>query len=404
MSVCYHRGPIQIMKTKYFDYNATTPVAPEVWEAMRPFYQEHFGNPSSTHQLGNIPKNAIKKARRQVSSLVDARDESEIIFTSGGTESNNTAIRSALASHPNRREVVTSVVEHSSVLKVCKQLEKEGYQVHYVGVDHLGNLNYSEFLKAVSDRTAVVSLMMANNETGILFPFREIGEMLMSRQIPFHIDGVQAAGKYVFSVRDFHADYLSLSAHKIYGPKGVGALYVRSGVLYQSLIFGGSQERARRAGTENVPGIVGMGSAAQCVSRQLQENISRIASLRDEFEQEIRQRISGIFFNGQGAERLCNTSNLGFEGIESESLLMVLDQKGICLSSGSACMSGANDPSHVLKAMGLSDTQAKASLRFSFGHETSREDIQALIEVLVKTVQELRVFYRKDESKKEVFA
>ncbi len=386
------------MKSYYFDYNATTPIASEVFEAMLPYFTEHFANPSSQHHLARIPARAVREARKHVAALLGAADESEILFTSGGTESNNTAIRSALALNPGKNEVVTSTVEHSSIRKLCYQLRKEGYVVREVGVDTDGNLNFNQLLEVLSERTAVCSLMMANNETGVLFPIEKIGALVKERGILFHVDAVQAAGKIPISLKNNFIDFLSLSAHKIYGPKGIGALYVKNETPFRSFIFGGSQERGRRAGTENVTSIVGLGAASQLAQKELAYKPAQIANLRSEFENKIFYRVAGVTINGGRAERLPNTSNLSFEQVDSEALLLVLDQKGVCASSGSACMSGSLEPSYVLKAMGLSDPCANSAIRFSFGRLTSPAEIEEALEMIVTTVAHLRSLGPKGEN------
>ena len=378
------------MTPYYFDYNATTPLDPEVFEAMKPFFTDQFGNPSSLHQLGQVPARAVREARRRVALLLGA-EESEIFFTSGGTESNNTALRSALALS-GKKEIVASSVEHSSVLKLCRELADEGYRVREIGVDSEGRLDLEALENSLTNETAVVSLMLANNETGVLFPVEEAGKIIAGRGIFFHVDAVQAAGKFPLQMKESSIDFLSVSAHKLYGPKGTGALYIRKGTALKPLMWGGSQERGRRAGTENVPGIAGFGAASEKARRELAAEISRLRKLRDGFEEAVLTEIPGTRINGGGTERLANTSNLRFDRMEAEILLLALDEKGICVSAGSACMSGAHEPSHVLKAMGLSEDEANASLRFSFGRFTAAADVRHLIQVLRETVLQLRSF------------
>ncbi len=373
----------------YFDYNATSPLEPAVWEAMEPFLKTHYGNPSSFHQAGRTAARAIKTARKQTAAMLGA-SEQEIIFTSGGTESNNAALRSALAFSKGRREIVTSSVEHSSIRKLCAQLSREGYTIKEAGVDARGLFKVEEFRAAVSDQTAVVTLMMVNNETGVIFPVGEAAKIAKAHGAYVHVDAVQAVGKYPVSLRESPVDFLSLSAHKFYGPKGVGALFVKKAVLFQPFIFGGSQERGRRAGTENVPGIVGLGLASELVQKQLQQDIRQLSLMRDEFEKNVCGTIPDVFVNGRDVKRICNTSNLCFRNTDGEALLIALDQKGLCASSGSACMSGSREPSHVLKAMGLSDDEANASIRFSFGRGTIQQEIQILVEALREIVARLR--------------
>ncbi len=377
------------MKTYYFDYNATTPVAPEAFRAMESFLKEDFGNPASAHQLSRNPAKMMRTARHSISVLLSAKDDSEIVFTSGGTESNNAAIRSALADNPRKR-ILTSAVEHSSVLRLCRQLAKEGYEVIEVGVDSQGQLRMDDYKAALNDQTALVSLMWANNETGVIFPIEEIARLARAKGALVHADAVQAAGKISVNLSAGMIDFVSLSAHKLYGPKGIGVLYVRKGVSLHPLIWGGSQERGRRAGTENVPGIAGFGAAAEVVLRDFQQEAKRISDLRDEFEEKLSARVPQIKINGRGCPRIPNTSNICFQGVDAETMLIALDQKGICVSMGSACMSGANEPSHVLKAMGLSDEEARASLRFSFGRGTTREMINVLMDELENLSGRLR--------------
>lgn len=375
---------------KYFDFNATTPLDPEIWKAMEPFAFQDFANPSSLYHAARGPARALRTARRQVASLLNLSNENDIVFTSGGTESNNAAIFSAVHSRLERREIITSTVEHSSVLKVCAQLETEGFKIHRIPVDENGGLDFEALERVLSNKVALASFMFANNETGVIFPIEEIARLLEPYKILLHVDAVQAAGKVALVLNELPVDFLSLSAHKFYGPKGVGALYIRSSASFKSLIYGGSQERGRRAGTENVPGIVGLGLACEKAQKNLNAEMERLAILKNNFEKRIQEEIPDTFINGTSLPRLCNTSSLGFEGIASEALLMLLDQKKIYVSSGSACMSGSNEPSHVLKAMGLSSEKAKSCLRFSFGKSTSLENVNGLIDELIRSVLILR--------------
>ncbi|MDP3919935.1 MAG: aminotransferase class V-fold PLP-dependent enzyme [Candidatus Omnitrophota bacterium] len=378
------------MTPYYLDYNATTPVAPEVWAAMEPCLKHDFGNPSSIHEKGRATARALRDARRNVAELIGASDEREIVFTSGGTEANNTAIRAALrASAPNKR-IVTTAVEHSSVLKLCRQLAAEGYEVIEIGVDGHGRLNFEQLHNSLSQDTAVVTVMLANNETGALFPVDKVAQLAKERGVLFHVDAVQAVGKCDLNVQNLAADYVSLSAHKFYGPKGAGALYVKKTAPYQSLIFGGSQERGKRAGTENVSGIVGLGAASRLAKNNMQETHSSLKTLRDAFETEVISSIPDSIVNAVECERLPNTSNIKFEGVDAEALLMCLDQRGVYASSGSACMSGSLEPSHVLTAMGLNSRQANSSVRFSFGRPILESDIREVVKILRDTVTELR--------------
>lgn len=373
----------------YFDYNATTPVLEEVRQAMEPFWSEVFANPSSLHSAGKEAAKALKLARRQTAAFFQAAYEQEIIFTSGGTESNNQAIRAALRLS-GKKKIVTSAVEHSSIRKFVYQLRDEGYQVEEVPVDAEGRLDFEVLRDALTEDTAVVSIMMANNETGVLFPVEEIARIVKTCGIFFHVDAVQAAGKFPIALKNSQIDFLSVSAHKIYGPKGVGVLYVRKDSPVYPLIMGGGQERGRRAGTENLPGAVGMAEACRIVGADLQSEMMRLVSLRDSFEKLAAKEIPGIEISGLGSPRIPNTSHLRFAGLDAETLLMALDQRGICASSGSACLSGASDPSHVLKAMGCSDEDAKSGLRFSFGRPTRIEEINELVKILAREVERIR--------------
>ena len=382
-------------KNYYFDYNATTPVAESVLQAMLPYFREHYGNPSSLHSRGRGAAKAVREARKSVAAIIGAQDEKEVIFTGCGTESNNTAIRSALAAYPEKRQVITSAVEHSSIRKLARQLQKEGYEIREIGVSAQGFLNIDELRRYLSADTAVVSLMLANNETGVLFPIEEIGRFVKERGALFHVDAVQAAGKHRLNVSQSSIDYMSLSAHKLYGPKGVGALYVREGVPFQPIFCGGAQERGRRAGTENVAGVVGFGEACKLALSDLNEEILRLKSLRRLFEESLCEGLGGAVVNGDLTRRIPTTSNLRFPGMDGEALMMALDQRGICASSGSACLSGSSEPSHVLKAMGLTDEEANASLRFSFGRFKTEEDIRGAVEIIRETLQ----YFRELDSK-----
>ncbi|MGD0916330.1 MAG: aminotransferase class V-fold PLP-dependent enzyme [Thermodesulfobacteriota bacterium] len=334
----------------YLDYNATTPVLPEVLEAMMPYLTSEWGNPSSTYKFGSNLKTVIETARAQVAELVGAQ-AMEIIFTSCATESNNAAIHAVLKANPRKRHIVTSVVEHSSVLNYCVALEKEGYRITYLTVDREGLLKVSDLEDAISDETAVVSLMWANNETGVLFPVKEIGEICRSRGVLFHCDAVQAAGKIEIDMRNVQADYLSLTGHKFGAPKGIGALYVRRKVPFSPFVCGGHQERNLRGGTENVALIVGMGKAAELARKHLTVYDRKVRPLRDALEDGILSSVSNAELNGHKTQRLSNTTNITFQGIESEALLILLDKEGVCASSGSACLADSDEPSHVIKAV-----------------------------------------------------
>lgn len=380
------------MKTYYFDYNATTPLAPEVLEAMMPFLTDHFANASSVHQLGRVPARALKDARRKTAQFLGASSDDEIIFTSGGTESNNAAIQSALSLVPGRKRILSTRVEHSSILRVLLQLEKEGYILDWLEVDRNGALDLGEVESKITEDTALVTLMMANNETGVLFPVEWIAQKAKQKGAFIHVDGVQAAGKMNLNLKDTLIDFFSISGHKFYGPKGAGALYIRKGISFQPHIRGGAQERGRRAGTENVAAIAGLGRAAELSLQRFAQGHNPVLELRDEFETRLLRDIAGVSLNGASSDRLCNTTSACFEGLEAETILMALDQQGICASSGSACMSGSNEPSHVLKAMGFSDDEARSAVRFSFGFLTTREEIDFLLKSLQETVRHLRSF------------
>ncbi len=373
----------------YFDYNATTPMALPVFQAMELFLKEYYGNPSSLHQGAREPRRALREARRQLAGLLGTPDENTLIFTSGGTESNNAALRSALATSRKRR-VITSQIEHSSVLRVVLQLEKEGYEVIRLAVGRQGQLDLDELREALTENTAVVSLMMANNETGVLFPVEEAGEIIKARGVLFHVDAVQAVGKFPINLKNSSIDYLSLSGHKFYGPKGIGALYIKPGVAYQSHVIGGSQEHGRRGGTENVPGAAGLGKACELVRQDLQEEIARLGQLRDRFESRILAENTGAEIAGQKAVRLPNTSLMLFQGLDSEAFLYALDGEGLACSSGSACMSGASEPSHVLTAMGYPNDKALSAIRFSFGRFTRAEEIEQAVAIVGRTLARLR--------------
>ncbi len=354
----------------YLDHNATTPLDPEVFEAMRPYFLEHWGNPSSAYRFGAENKGALETARAPVAALLNAPGARDIVFTAGATEANNAAIHAALRANPARRHVITSAVEHSAVLAPCRDLERHGgYRVTYLPVDREGLLKPADLENALAehgDDTALVSLMWANNETGVLFPVARIAELCRARGVLFHCDAVQAVGKLpAVDVRRVAVDYLSLSAHKFHGPKGVGALYMRRGAPWTPQLQGGHQERGRRGGTENVPLIVGLGKAADLARRRLPDYDRTVHPLRDALEAGILEAIPGTERYGHPTERLPNTTNLSFEGIESEALLLLLDQEGVCASSGSACLADSEEPSHVLTAMKPGGKAGRESVRLS---------------------------------------
>lgn len=375
----------------YLDNNATTRVDPRVVNAMLPYFTEQFGNPSSMHAFGAKVGGAVKEARGQLQALVGAEHDHEIVFTSGGTESDNAALLAALEISPARTEIVTSVVEHPAILALCEHLEKtRGTKVHYIGVDSQGRLDLEAYRKALCDKTAIVSIMWANNETGTINPVAELAELAHDAGALFHTDAVQAVGKVPIDLKATAIDMLSLSGHKLHGPKGIGALYVRRGVRFKPLLRGGHQERGRRAGTENTPGIVGLGLAAEIARTEVACTSSRIAGLRDRLEKSLLQRIGNAFVTGDPLNRLPNTCNIAFEFIEGEAILLLLNREGIAASSGSACTSGSLEPSHVMRAMGVPYTAAHGATRFSLSRETTEEDIDRVIEVLPGIVARLR--------------
>jgi len=373
----------------YLDNNATTQPDPEVVVAMLPYLTELYGNPSSMHTFGGQVGKAIQEARENVAALLGA-EPTEIIFTSCGTEGNNTAIRAALAAQPDRNQIITTQVEHPCVLNVCKQLEKQGYQVTYLSVDRKGQLDLMELEAALTGNTALVTTMYANNETGTIFPIENIGALAKSYGAIFHVDAVQAVGKIPLNLKSSTSDLLTLSGHKLHAPKGVGALYVKRGFRFRPFLLGGHQERGRRAGTENVAGIVGLGKAAELELREMAEATKREAKLRDRLEKTLLATISDCEVNGDIKNRLPNTTNIGFKYIEGEAILLSLDKFGICASSGSACTSGSLEPSHVLQAMGLPYTTLHGSIRFSLCRYTTDKEIDKVLEVMPGIVQRLR--------------
>jgi cysteine desulfurase len=370
----------------YLDNNATTKIDPEVLEAMLPYLTECYGNPSSMHRFGGQVGKAIKNARSQVASLFGA-EESEIIFTSCGTEGNNTAIRATLAAQPDRKHLITTQVEHACVLNVFKQLEKQGYTVTYLSVDRNGKLDLMELEAAITGSTALVSVMYANNETGTVFPIEQIGMIAKEYGAAFHVDAVQVVGKLPLNLKTSTIDLMTLSGHKLHAPKGVGALFVRRGFRFRPLLIGGHQERGRRAGTENVVGIIGLGKAAELAQIHL-ASVAQEKQLRDRLEKGLLA-IPNTEINGDRKNRLPNT-NIGFKYIEGEAILLSLDQYGICASSGSACTSGSLEPSHVLRAMGLPYTTLHGSIRFSLSRYTTAAEVDRVLEVMPTIVDRLR--------------
>ena len=373
----------------YLDNNATTAVAPEVLAAMLPYLGELYGNPSSMHSFGGQVGEAVDTARERIAALLGAGPD-EIIFTSCGSESDNTAIWSALQTQPEKRHLITTRVEHPAVLNVVQYWERQGYHVTLLGVDGKGRLDLDEYAAALSDDTALVSIMFANNEVGDIYPIQAMAEMAKERGILFHTDAVQAVGKTPIDLRHLPVDMLSLSGHKIHAPKGIGVLYVRKGVRFRPFLRGGHQERGRRAGTENVPYIVGLGMAAQLSSDHMQEERVNVARLRDKLENGLLERIPDCMVNGDVENRLPNTSNIAFKNVEGEAILLMLDRLGICASSGSACTSGSLEPSHVLRAMGVPFNYAHGSVRLSLSRYTTEEDVDYVIENFPGVIETLR--------------
>lgn len=372
----------------YLDNNATTKVDPEVVEAMLPYLTQYYGNPSSMHTFGGQVGKAVKQARQQVAALIGA-DDSEIVFTSCGTEGNNAAIRAALQAQPDKRHIVTTQVEHPAVLNVCKQLETQGYTVTYLSVNPQGQIDLDELAASLTGNTALVTIMYANNETGVVFPIEQIGLRVKDYSAIFHVDAVQAVGKVPLNMKTSTVDLLTLSGHKLHAPKGIGALYVRRGVRFRPLLVGGHQERGRRAGTENVPGIIALGKAAELAQTYIKD-IKYEKQLRDRLEKTLLQTIPDCEVNGDRKNRLPNTTNIGFKYIEGEAILLSLKQYGICASSGSACTSGSLEPSHVLRAMGLPYTTLHGSIRFSLSRYTTATEIDRVLEVMPLIVGRLR--------------
>ncbi|MGO9127686.1 MAG: cysteine desulfurase family protein [Terriglobales bacterium] len=375
------------MRRVYLDNNATTPVLPEVFEAMRPYFAERFGNASSIHHHGQETRAAVERARESVAALLGCRP-SEIVFTSGGTEGDNLAIF-GLARDGDH--VISSTIEHHAVLNSCKRLEEAGCEVTYVPVDGRGLVDPNDVRRALRSNTKLISIMMANNETGVLQPIEELGGIAAEADAYFHSDGVQAAGKVPIDVQRINCDLLSISGHKMHAPQGVGALYVRKGTILQPMLYGGSHERSRRAGTENVPGIVALGKAAEIAKAALDRgDLTRTAALRDRLQEKILAEVEATGVNGEGAPRVPNTTNIHFDYIEGEALVIALDLKGLAVSTGAACSSGAIEPSHVLTAMGLPPHQARASLRFSLGKQNTPDDVEFALSLVPPTVARLR--------------
>jgi len=369
------------MKEIYFDNNATTKVDEAVFEEMRPYFTELYGNPSSMHFFGGQVQKKVDEARRRVASLLGAQPE-EIVFTACGTESDNAAIRSALEVFPERKHVITTRVEHPAVLTMCRNLSKRGYRVTELNVDGEGRLDLQELKKSVDEETAVVSIMYANNETGVVFPIEEIGAIVKEKGALFHTDAVQAVGKIPLNMATSTLDMLALSGHKLHAPKGIGALYLRKGVPFRPFLVGGHQEKSRRAGTEATASIIALGKACELAERFMEDENTRVRAMRDRLERELLAQIPNARINGGGAQRLPNTTSIAFEFVEGELILLYLSEKGICASSGSACTSGSLEPSHVLRAMGVPFTCAHGSIRFSLSRFTTEEEVDAVIREL----------------------
>lgn len=377
------------MKTVYVDNNATTRVDAKVLEELLPCYTENYGNPSSMHHKGAESGNALKLARERVAKILNA-EAGEILFTSCGTESNNSAIRAALKLHPDKKHIVTTMVEHPAVKSLCESLDKEGYRTTYIPVDSKGRLNMQAFVASLTPDTAIVSVMWANNETGTLFPIREIAEKVKAKGILFHTDAVQAVGKIPVDAKDIPFDMLSLSGHKLHAPKGVGALYVRSGIKFNPFLIGGHQESGKRGGTENIASIVALGKACEMAMDHVDEENIRVKKLRDKLETELITRVPKSFVNGDLDNRLPNTTSISFEFIEGEAILLMLNEFGICASSGSACTSGSLEPSHVLRAMGVPFTAAHGTIRFSLCRYNTEEEMDFIIEKVPGVIKRLR--------------
>lgn len=378
------------MQQVYLDNNATTPLDPLVFKAMKPHYMEDFGNASSIHTYGQKANSAVENARRQVSELIGARPN-EIVFTSGGTEADNTALRGVLTHHRARgNHIITAVTEHSAVLQTCEQLEKEGFRVTYLPVDREGMISLDRLEKAIDEETILISIMHANSEIGVIQPIQDMAALAREKKVLFHTDAVQTVAKIPVNVEELGVDLLSLSAHKFHGPKGVGALYIRSGVKMDPLLYGGSHERSRRAGTVNVPGIVGLGRSAELAREELKELDTRVKALRDRLEKGILEHISGTAVNGSRTHRIPHLTNISFRAIEGEALLISLDFQGVAVSTGSACSSGTVEPSHVLTALGGNHKLHKSAIRFSLSRMTSGGEIDYVLSILPEIVERMR--------------
>jgi cysteine desulfurase len=389
------------MRKVYLDHSATTAVHPEVLEAMLPYFAEHFGNPSSAHSWGREAKVVIEQCREKIASFFGASAK-EIFFTSGGTESDNLAVKGVAWANQNKgKHIITSQIEHHAILETCKYLSKQGFDITYVPVDKYGLIDPEDVKKAIKPDTILVSIMHINNEMGAIEPIEEIGKIVREKGICFHTDAVQSAGKLPIDANKLNVDMFSLSAHKIYGPKGVGLLYIRQGTKITPLSHGGQHERGKRAGTENVPGIVGLSKAIEISHRDMNEYNKKMKFLADSFYKKLNEKIADISLNGHPTKRYCGILNISFKGVEGESIILSSDMKGIAISTGSACSSGTLEPSHVLAAMGVLPELAQGSIRFSFGRENSSEDIDYVVDVLSEVVNRLRAMspiYQVDKS------
>ncbi|BBD09955.1 cysteine desulfurase NifS [Desulfovibrio ferrophilus] len=386
------------MKTLYFDNNATTMVAPEVLEEMLPFFSEQYGNPSSMHRFGGQVGKHLTLARDRVAKGLGCEPD-EVIFTACGTESDNTAFFAATMAQPGKKHIVTTKVEHPAVLNVAQRLERHGYDVTYLGTDSQGRLDMDELRDSLRDDTALVSIMYANNETGVIYPMPEIAEIVKARGILLHTDAVQAVGKVPFKLSELPVDYLALSGHKLHAPKGVGALYVRRGSPFRTFMLGGHQEHGRRAGTENTTGIVALGKAVELATQHIEAENTQVRALRDRLEQGLIKAIPDTRLNGHPDERLPNTSNISFKYVEGEAILLMMDQHGICASSGSACTSGSLEPSHVLRAMGVPFTYAHGSIRYSLSRYNTDAEVDTILEAMPPLIERLRELspFKKDQ-------
>lgn len=378
------------MRRVYLDHNATTPVHPEVLEAMLPYYKDKFGNASSIHCFGREAKVTLEETREKVAESINT-DPSEICFTGGGTESDNLAVKgTAFANRQKGKHIITSKIEHHAILESCKFLEKEGFEVTYLPVDKYGFVDPDDLKKVLRKDTILVSIMYANNEVGTIQPIEELAKVTKDNGTYFHTDAVQSVGKTPVDVQKLNVDMLSISAHKIYGPKGVGAIYIRKGTRMTSWSHGGSHERSRRAGTENIPGIVGLAKAVEIARRDMEKQSKHLRNLSEAFYQKLTQTIPDVFLNGHWEKRIPNTLNLSFKAVEGESIILSLDLKGVAVASGSACTSGTLEPSHVLSAMGIAPEIAQAAIRFSFGRENTMEDVEYVVGILPEIISRLR--------------